>query len=131
MSPEPGMWDETNRLLDELDRSPSDARASLAATGLHILAMAGWGLELDACVRCGRGCPPKARTTIDGAPREIRTRPVWAKNSYRRFRTYIDDHSFFFRDILQKDYKSIFDCFYLAKLREPHRNFGLPRQGTR
>ena len=66
----------------------------------------------------------KARTTIDGTPREIRTRPVWAKNSYKRFRTYIDDHSFFFRDILQKDYKSIFDCFYLAKLRELHRDFG-------
>jgi len=66
----------------------------------------------------------KARTTIDGTAREIRTRPVWAKNSYKRFRTYIDDHSFFFRDILRKDYKSIFDCFYLAKLRELHRNFG-------
>ena len=66
----------------------------------------------------------KARTTIDGTPKEIRTRPVWAKNSYKRFRTYIDDHSFFFRDILRKDYKSIFDCFYLAKLRELHRNFG-------
>jgi len=66
----------------------------------------------------------KARSTIDGTPCEIRTRPVWAKNSYKRFRTYIDDHSFFFRDILRKDYKSIFDCFYLAKLRELHRNFG-------
>ncbi len=67
----------------------------------------------------------KARTTIHGAPREIRTRPVWAKNSFRRFRTYIDDHSFFFRDILKKNYKSIFDCFYLAKLRQLHRNYGV------
>ena len=66
----------------------------------------------------------KARATIDGAPREIRTRAVWVKNSYKRFRTYIDDHSFFFRDILKNDYKSIFDCFYLGKLRELHRNFG-------
>ncbi|NLX98370.1 MAG: hypothetical protein GXY83_19605 [Rhodopirellula sp.] len=66
----------------------------------------------------------KARTTVNGQPREIRTRPVWAKNSYRRFRCYIDDHSFFFRDICRKNYKSIFDCFYLAKLRELHRNFG-------
>lgn len=66
----------------------------------------------------------KARTTINGAPREIRTRVVWAKNSYRRFRCYIDDHSFFFRDICAKNYKSIFDCFYLARLRELHRNFG-------
>ena len=66
----------------------------------------------------------KARTTLNGAAREIRTRAVWAKNSYKRFRTYIDDHSFFFRDILKKKYKSIFDCFYLAKLRQLHRDFG-------
>jgi hypothetical protein len=66
----------------------------------------------------------RARATINGAPQEIRTRAVWAKNSYRRFRCYIDDHSFCFRDICQKDYKSVFDCFYLAKLRELHRNFG-------
>ena len=66
----------------------------------------------------------KARATINGAPSEIRTRAVWAKNSYRRFRCYIDDHSFCFRDICRKDYKSIFDCFYLAKLRELHREFG-------
>jgi len=66
----------------------------------------------------------KARTTINGAPREIRTRVVWARNSYRRFRCYIDDHSFFFRDICKKNYRSIFDCFYLAKLRQLHRDFG-------
>jgi hypothetical protein len=67
----------------------------------------------------------RARTMIDGVPREIHTRVVWAKNSYRRFRCYIDDHSFFFRDICQKDYKSIFDCFYLARLRQLHREFGV------
>ncbi len=67
----------------------------------------------------------RARTTVNGEPREIRTRAVWAKNSYRRFRCYIDDHSFCFRDICRENYKSIFDCFYLAKLRELHRNFGV------
>jgi len=67
----------------------------------------------------------KARATIDGAPRETRTRAVWAKNSYPRFRCYIDDHSFFFREICQKNYKSIFDCFYPAKLRQLHREFGV------
>ncbi len=36
----------------------------------------------------------RARTTIHGVPQEIRTRAVWAKNSKRRFRCYIDDHSF-------------------------------------
>jgi hypothetical protein len=67
----------------------------------------------------------KARATINGESQEIRTRPVWAKNSYPRFRCYIDDHSFFFRDICQNDYKSIFDCFYLARLRQLHREFGV------
>ncbi len=67
----------------------------------------------------------KARTTIHGAPQEIRTRVVWAKNSRPRFRCYIDDHSFFFRDICKNDHKSIFDCFYLAKLRQLHRDFGV------
>lgn len=67
----------------------------------------------------------KARLTMGGTTREIRTRPVWVKNSYKRFRCYIDDHSFFFRDILKKGYKSIFDCFYLSKLRQLHRDFGV------
>jgi len=67
----------------------------------------------------------KARTTVNGEVREIRTRVVWAKNSYRRFRCYIDDHSFFFRDILKTGYKSIFECFYLARLRQLHRDFGV------
>ena len=66
----------------------------------------------------------RARATIGGRPQEIRTRAVWARNSYPRFRCYIDDHSFFFRDIYQKKPKSIFDCFYLAKLRQLHREYG-------
>lgn len=67
----------------------------------------------------------KAQATTGGVRKEIRARAVWAKNSYRRFRCYIDDHSFFFRDVLQKDYKSVFDCFYLAKLQQLHREFGV------
>ncbi len=66
----------------------------------------------------------KAQAAIGGQQCEIRTRAFWAKNSHRRFRCYIDDHSFFFRDILQKGHKSIFDCFYLEKLRQLHREFG-------
>jgi len=73
----------------------------------------------------GRITEIKARTTLHGVPQEIRTRVVWAQNSRRRFRCYIDDHSFFFRDICQKNYKSIFDCFYLASLRRLHRDFGV------
>jgi hypothetical protein len=101
------------------------------------------GAKLEVCTADGRKVPTrvrngsfrgtvllrdritviKARTMTDGEPREIRTRVVWAKNSYRRFRCYIDDHSFFFRDIVNKNYKSIFDCFYLERLRQLHRDF--------
>lgn len=65
-----------------------------------------------------------ARAVINGKMRSIRTRPVLVHNSFLRFRCYIDDHSFFFREITQKRYKSIFDCFYLARLRDLHRNYG-------
>jgi hypothetical protein len=67
----------------------------------------------------------RARARIGGERRVIRTRPVWVKNSTPRFRCYIDDHSFFFRDINRQRYKSIFDCFYLGKLRDLNRNFGV------
>ncbi|MDD4019647.1 MAG: twin-arginine translocation signal domain-containing protein [Kiritimatiellae bacterium] len=67
----------------------------------------------------------RARAVIGGKRRVIRTRPVWVKNSTPRFRCYIDDHSFSFRDIARQRYKSIFDCFYLGKLRDLNRNFGV------
>ncbi len=35
----------------------------------------------------------------------------------------IDDNSFFLRDIARKGYRSIFDCFYLALLRDWHTRF--------
>ncbi|MDO5566679.1 MAG: hypothetical protein Q4G59_08480, partial [Planctomycetia bacterium] len=65
----------------------------------------------------------KARGMRKGKPVEISCRVIWAKNAYKRYRCYIDDHSFCFRDILQKEYKSIFDCFYFAKLRELNRMY--------
>ncbi|NLS94975.1 MAG: hypothetical protein GXX96_22695, partial [Planctomycetaceae bacterium] len=65
----------------------------------------------------------KARGKKNGKPVEFTCRVLWAKNAYKRYRCYIDDHSFCFRDILQKQYKSIFDCFYFAKLRELHKRY--------
>ncbi|MEM1034455.1 MAG: DNA repair protein RecO [Myxococcota bacterium] len=64
-SAEPLMWDETNRLLDALDAGEADAERLLAAAGLRLLAAAGWALELEACVRCGRVCPDAARAIVD------------------------------------------------------------------
>ncbi len=55
---------------------------------------------------------------------EHRIKIVWDKLSFPRYRFGIDDNSFFLRDIAQKNYKSIFDCFYLKILQELHHKYG-------
>jgi len=45
-------------------------------------------------------------------------------NSKPRYRFTIDDNIFFLKDIAQKGYPSLFDCFYLKGLRELHRKYG-------
>ena len=55
---------------------------------------------------------------------EHRVRVVWDKHSFPRYRFSIDDNSFFLRDIAQKKYKSLFDCFYLDILRQLHAKYG-------
>ncbi|MGQ9591437.1 MAG: hypothetical protein ACUVYA_14220, partial [Planctomycetota bacterium] len=55
--------------------------------------------------------------------REHRVRVVWDLNSRPRYRISIDDNSFFLRDIAQKKYDSLFDCFYLALLRDLHKKY--------
>lgn len=55
---------------------------------------------------------------------EHRIRVVWDRHSFPRYRFAIDDNSFFLRDIAQNGYRSLFDCFYLARLRELHRKYG-------
>jgi hypothetical protein len=55
---------------------------------------------------------------------EHRVRVVWDRHSQPRYRFSIDDNSFFLRDIAQKNYKSLFDCFYLDILRKLHTKYG-------
>ena len=55
---------------------------------------------------------------------EHRIRVVWDRHSKPRYRFAVDDNSFFFRDIAAKKYHSLFDCFYLAGLRELNRKYG-------
>ena len=55
---------------------------------------------------------------------EDRVRVVWDRYSERRYRFSIDDGSFFLRDIAQKNYASLFDCFFLKGLRTLHRQYG-------
>jgi len=64
-------------------------------------------------------------TAGSGADRqEAKIRVVWDRHSQKRFRFVIDDNSFFLRDITQKDYKSLFDCFYLKMLKDLNAKYG-------
>jgi hypothetical protein len=55
---------------------------------------------------------------------EHRVRVIWDRHSQPRYRFSIDDNSFFLRDIAQKKYASLFDCFYLDILRKLHTKYG-------
>jgi len=55
---------------------------------------------------------------------EHRVRVLWDRHSQPRYRFSIDDNSFFLRDIAQKKYDSLFDCFYLKGLRDLHAQYG-------
>jgi DNA repair protein RecO (recombination protein O) len=67
-SPEPAMWTEIEALLDRLDDPTLEEGRALGLTasfGLRLLAIAGWALELELCVRCGKACPPGVSAIID------------------------------------------------------------------
>lgn len=55
---------------------------------------------------------------------EDRVRVVWDRHSFPRYRFSVDDNSFFLRDIAQKGYGSLFDCFYLKIFRDLNRRYG-------
>jgi hypothetical protein len=57
--------------------------------------------------------------------REHQVRVLWDRKSEPRYRFSIDDNSFFLRDISQKQYGSLFDCFYLKLLRDLHKKYGV------
>ena len=59
-----------------------------------------------------------------GTGAEDRVRVVWDRFSRPRYDFALDDNIFFLRDIAQKRYASLFDCFYLKLLRDWHRKYG-------
>ncbi len=64
-------------------------------------------------------------TSGSGAARQQKeVRLVWDRHSRKRYRIVIDDNSFFLRDITQKDYASLFDCFYLKILKDLNVKYG-------
>ena len=66
---EPGVWAALTDLLDRLDdaREPKTPAALLAAMGVRLLSALGYGLELAACVRCGRVCEASRPGLLDPA----------------------------------------------------------------
>jgi hypothetical protein len=56
---------------------------------------------------------------------EARAKVRWDKHSMPRYRFSIDDNSFFLRDIAQKGYRSLFDCWYLKMLKDLHAKYGV------
>ncbi len=62
--------------------------------------------------------------TGDGTTKETIIRLPMIQDSAKRYRIVIDDNSFWLRDITQKNYASIFDCFYLKMLRDLHSRYG-------
>lgn len=49
---------------------------------------------------------------------------IWDRNSFKRYNFFIDDNIFFLTDIVRDNLKSLFDHFYLKKLKEIHKRYG-------
>ncbi len=64
-TPEPGVFHEATELLDRIDAEPGQAGLALAAFGLRLLGEAGYGLELERCIRCGKACPAERPAAFD------------------------------------------------------------------
>ena len=66
-TPEPEVWNELVVLLDRLndlsDRLPPATH--LAGSGLRLVRHFGYGLEFEACARCGRSCEPTRSGYVD------------------------------------------------------------------
>ncbi|MDO9541436.1 MAG: hypothetical protein Q7J98_03825 [Kiritimatiellia bacterium] len=50
---------------------------------------------------------------------------IWDKSSFKRYRFFIDDCIFFLADIHKHGYTSLFECFFLRRLQEMNRRYGV------
>lgn len=62
--------------------------------------------------------------TAEAGGERLSVTPYYDRNSRRRYNFFIDDNAFFFRELAVENRRSLFDSFYLAALREIHREFG-------
>ena len=72
----------------------------------------------------GRETEIVARADGPEGASEHRVRVLWDRHSRPRYRFSVDDNSYFLRDVAQQRYGSLFDCFYLAALRDLHVKYG-------
>lgn len=67
-TPEPGAWASLRALLDQLDvGGETSPLQHLAVFGFRLLGDVGYGIDLEACVRCGRPCPAGRPAFVDSA----------------------------------------------------------------
>jgi DNA repair protein RecO (recombination protein O) len=64
---EPQGWRVLVDLLDALDERTNRPKVELARAGLLLLAAAGYSLDLEQCVACGRPCPEDKMACVDPA----------------------------------------------------------------
>lgn len=62
---EPELFAVSERLLDQLDSRDGLAQARLASAGLTLIGELGWGLDLEACVVCGKRCEQGRAALLD------------------------------------------------------------------
>jgi hypothetical protein len=65
-----------------------------------------------------------AKSGDDSGGDSSRVRVVWDKSSFPRYRFSVDDNIFFLRDIARKQYRSLFDSWYLKIFRELNEKYG-------
>jgi hypothetical protein len=84
----------------------------------------GESFEADVILRQKETTITAKAANAAGTNREHVIRVVWDRYSRPRYRFSIDDNSFFLRDVAQKGYASLFDCFYLKILRDLNAKYG-------
>jgi len=65
-----------------------------------------------------------ARTKNNYGEFQQSVKVVWDRKSFKRYSFFIDDNVFFLTDIHKDKSTSLFDHFYLNKLRELHKHYG-------
>lgn len=120
-----------------LSRRHGEQSADGLKVRVHGRAPAGWRVTVNGAPAARSGETFEAQAVLreretdlvaaaegGGARAEDRVRVVWDRNSFPRYRFSVDDNSFFLRDITQKNYKSLFDCFYLDVFRTLNKKYG-------